>query len=95
MLRGLFSLRLPGFDLKMKPFTELRRSQDNKLISLQVKRRRIAEESSVLDSVWNDSVGVRGFDRGPDIAVAVFLAAVSVGAQTYCHVDDEENESDL
>src|SRR5438876_833922 len=47
------------------------------------------------DPVRNDSAVVRGFDEGPNIAVAVLLPAVSMGPKTCSHINDQQNETDL
>jgi hypothetical protein len=44
--------------------------------------------SSELYPVGDDSAGVSGFDCGSDVAVAVFLPAISMCAETHCNVND-------
>ena len=58
--------------------------------------RTIVEDSGRdLYPVRNNSVGARGFDRGSNIAVAVFLPTIPMGPETHCHVKNQKDESNL
>jgi hypothetical protein len=40
-------------------------------------------------------MGACGFDRRPDIPVAIFLSVISMRPKPNCHVDEQDDESNL
>ena len=92
-----FSRRFAGLDFKLELSTGWEGLRIINSFSFNATGARRDGEDSGRDlyPVRNNSVGARCFDSGSNVAVAVFLPAISVGPETHCHVKNQENESDL